>query len=273
MKKYLNVLCGILCLASCASGDIEIADMPADDLYNLAWEDLEKTKYARAAAEFEKVEVDHPYSQWAVKAKLMGAYAHYKNEKYDDAILALDRFIKYHPGNKDAAYAYYLKGICYYDQISSADKDQSDTQKAEEVFTRLIALYPDSKYAEDARQKIKLTEDYKAGQEMNIGRYYLKQNNYLSALNRFNIVLENYQTTVQIEEALYRQVEIYALFGMNNYAEGYYKILRQNYPEGKWTKEAEKVMHKITKTVSEKALPEKSEEKSSGWFSWFGKNK
>ena len=251
MKKIWGIFCGILCLAACSSDKIEIADMPAEDLYNLAWEDLEKTKYAKAAAEFEKVEVDHPYSQWAVKAKLMGAYAYYKNEKYDDAILALDRFIKYHPGNKDAPYAYYLKGICYYDQISTADKDQSDTQKAEETFNYLIALYPDSKYAEDARKKIKLTEDYRAGQEMNIGRYYLKQNNYLSALNRFNIVLENYQTTVQIEEALYRQVEIYALFGMDNYAEGYYKILKQNYPKGKWTKAAKKVMKKIS-TASKK---------------------
>ena len=189
-------------------------------------------------------------------------------------MLALDRFIKYHPGNKDTAYAYYLKGMCYYDQISTADKDQADTEKAEEAFNRLIMLYPNSEYAADARKKINLTEDYKAGQEMIIGRYYLNNGNYLSALNRFNVVLENYQTTVQIEEALYRQVEIYGVLGLNKYAAGYYKILQNNYPDGVWTAKAAKVMEKISKTSAKKAKTPKpaaevKEETSSSWFGWF----
>jgi len=252
MRKYILVLCGICLLSACAGDKVDLADLSAEDLYNKAWEDLNATKYSKAAEEFERLEVDHPYSQWAVKAKLMGAYAYYKDEKYDDAVMALDRFLKYHPGNKDAAYAYYLRGICYYDQITSADKDQGDTMRAEDTFNRLIMLYPESKYAEDARKKIKLTKDYQAGQEMIVGRYYLRDGNYLSALNRFNVVLENYQTTIQIEEALYRQVEIYAILGLERYANGYYKILKDNYPNGKWTDEARKVMDKInseTKTV------------------------
>jgi outer membrane protein assembly factor BamD len=175
----------------------------------------------------------------------MSAFAYYKDEKYDDAIIAADRFLKYHPGNKDAAYALYLKGICYYDQITASDKDQGDTQKAEEAFQYLITLFPNTPYAEDARNKINLTEDYKAGQEMVVGRFYLNEGNYLSALNRFNVVLEEYQTTIQIEEALYREVEIYAILGMNQYADGYYKILLKNYPEGKWTAKAAKVMERI----------------------------
>ncbi len=205
----------------------------------------------------------------------MGAYAYYKNEDYDDAVLALDRFIKYHPGNKDVAYAYYLKGMCYYNQISSADKDQADTEKAEEAFNRLIMLFPNSEYAADARKKVNLTEDYKAGQEMIIGRYYLNNGNYLSALNRFNVVLENYQTTVQIEEALYRQVEIYGILGLNKYAAGYYKILHNNYPDGIWTAKASKVMEKINKApvkkteTPKKEAEEVKEETSSSWFSWF----
>lgn len=253
MKKLYGLLCLVLLLAGCASDKNVSDNMSAEDLYNQAYEDLEATRYQKAAEGFEKVETDHPYSKWAVKAKLMGAYAYYKDEKYDDAILAADRFITYHPGNKDAPYAYYLKGMCYYDQISAADKDQGDTEKAEETFRRLIALYPNSKYAKDAEQKINLTEDYRAGQEMIIGRYYLKNNNYLSALNRFNVVLENYQTTIQIEEALYREVEIYAIFGMNKYADGYYKILKQNYPDGQWTAKAEKIMQKINQK-GEKAI-------------------
>lgn len=273
MKKFYGVLT-VLLLAGCAA-DKAPSDLPVENLYNNAFDDLQKTKYKKAAEEFEQVEIEHPYSQWAVKAKLMGAYAYYKNEDYDDAVLALDRFIKYHPGNKDAAYAYYLKGMCYYDQISSADKDQADTEKAEEAFNRLIMLYPDSEYAADARKKVNLTADYKAGQEMIIGRYYLNNGNYLSALNRFNVVLENYQTTVQIEEALYRQVEIYGILGLNKYAAGYYKILQNNYPDGIWTAKAAKVMEKISKAPAKKVeTPKKEvedakEETSSSWFSWF----
>ena len=276
MKKIYGLLT-VLLLAGCAA-DKAPSDLPVENLYNNAFDDLQKTKYKKAAEEFEQVEIEHPYSQWAVKAKLMGAYAYYKNEDYDDAVLALDRFIKYHPGNKDVAYAYYLKGMCYYDQISSADRDQADTEKAEEAFNRLIMLFPDSEYAADARKKVNLTEDYKAGQEMIIGRYYLNNGNYLSALNRFNVVLENYQTTVQIEEALYRQVEIYGILGLNKYAAGYYKILHNNYPDGVWTAKAAKVMEKINKAHVKKAeapkkeaeeVKEVKEETSSSWFSWF----
>ena len=252
MKKVFALLGLTLIFTACASDKEEWDNMSAEDLYNVSWENLEKTKYEKAASGFEKVETDHPYSKWAVKSKLMSAYSYYKNEKYDDAILALDRFIKYHPGNKDVAYAYYLKGMCYYDRITTADKDQGDTAKAEDTFRLLIELFPDSKYAADARQKIKLTEDYQAGQEMNIARFYLYDGNYLSALNRFNSVLENYQTTIQIEEALYREVEIYAIFGMDKYADGYYKILRDNYPEGKWTKKAEKIMKGLQKNSKKK---------------------
>ena len=272
MKKFYGVLAALL-LTGCAA-DKAPSDLPVENLYNNAFDDLQKTKYKKAAEEFEQVEIEHPYSQWAVKAKLMGAYAYYKNEDYDDAVLALDRFIKYHPGNKDVAYAYYLKGMCYYNQISSADKDQADTEKAEEAFNRLIMLFPNSEYAADARKKVNLTEDYKAGQEMIIGRYYLNNGNYLSALNRFNVVLENYQTTVQIEEALYRQVEIYGILGLNKYAAGYYKILQNNYPDGVWTAKAAKVMEKIgnapvKKAEAPKAAEEVKEETSGSWFSWF----
>ena len=273
MKKFYGVL-AVLLLAGCAA-DKTPSDLPVENLYNNAFDDLQKTKYKKAAEEFEQVEIEHPYSQWAVKAKLMGAYAYYKNEDYDDAVLALDRFIKYHPGNKDVAYAYYLKGMCYYNQISSADKDQADTEKAEEAFNRLILLFPNSEYAADARKKVNLTEDYKAGQEMIIGRYYLNNGNYLSALNRFNVVLENYQTTVQIEEALYRQVEIYGILGLNKYAAGYYKILHNNYPDGMWTAKAAKVMDKIGNSSIKKEVAPKKEveevkvETSGSWFNWF----
>ncbi len=282
MKKIYGILLAILMFGGCAS-DIDMDSMSAEELYDMAYENLGATKYAKAAEMFEKVETDHPYSRWAVKSKLMGAFAHYKDEKYDEAIMAVDRFIKYHPGNKDVPYALYLKGMCYYDQISSADKDQGDTALAAETFARLIVMFPDSKYAKDAAGKMNLTEDYKAGQEMIIGRYYLNEGNYLSALNRFNVILEEYQTTIQIEEALYREVEIYAILGLNNYANGYYNILKNNYPEGKWTAKASKIMEKIgtgkqapqTDLIDTKAETateiEEDKAKKKGWFGgWFG---
>ena len=143
-----------------------------------------------------------PYSKWAHKDKLMGASAYYKDQKYDDAILSLDRFIKYPPGNQDTPYAYYLKALCYYEQIVTVDKDQSNTAKAKEAFEQVINRFPDSEYAQDAKLKIDLTNDHLAGKEMEVGRYYLKQKNYLSALNRFSVVVNEYQTTSHIEEAL-----------------------------------------------------------------------
>ena len=278
MKKYYAALGAFLLLTAC-SNKVDLEAMSAEEIYNYAMDEMEKTRYAKAETAFEALETDHPYSQWAVRAKLMSAYAYYKDEKYDEAVMAVDRFIKYHPGNKDVPYALYLKGMCYYDQISAADKDQGNTQKAAETFALLMVMYPESEYAKDAAGKMNLTEDYKAGQEMIVGRYYLHEGNYLSALNRFNVVLENYQKTIQIEEALYREVEIYAIFGLNNYANGYFKILKKNYPEGKWTAKAEKIMKKIgvevqpSKKVAKpkEEQPQKVEEESKGWFSgWFG---
>ncbi len=239
MKKTALGL--LFLLAACATSTPDMSNMSAEELYNKGYDELERTAWSRAAASFEKVELEHPYSQWATKAKLMGAYAYYKDEKYDDAILSLDRFIRYHPGNKDIAYAYYMKGLCYYDQIVGSEKDQEITTKAKEAFNQVIVRFPNSKYAVDAKQKLVLIEDHLAGQEMEIGRFYLSQKNYLSALNRFSAVVNNYQTTPQIEEALYRLVEIYTILGLNDEASDTLKVLGHNYPDSKWCQMALKL--------------------------------
>lgn len=247
MKKisgFFALFLGLSLLSACSSTKDIKENQSAEELYNQAYKDLNKTSYAKAAETFEKVELEHPYSKWATKAKLMGAYAYYKDQKYDDAIISLDRFIKYHPGNKDAPYAYYLKALCYYEQITTVDKDQSNTQKALEALEQVINRFPDSKYAQDARLKIDLTRDHLAGKEMEVGRYYLGQNNYLSALNRFSTVVNNYQTTSHIEEALYRQVEIYTILGLNAEAENAKKVLGYNYPDSIWYKKALKISPK-----------------------------
>lgn len=241
MRKIL--ICGLvaLFLSACATKKEE-PSKSAEDLYKEGYQYMLKTSWDKAAETFEKLEIEHPYSRWAVKAKLMGAYAHYKNKDYDDAVMSLDRFIKYHPGNKDAVYAYYMKGRCYYDQINPADKDQSNTVKAQDAFQQLILLYPQSAYAVDASHKMNLVLDHLAGQEMEIGRYYLKNKNYLSALNRFNAVVKNYQATPQIEEAFYRVVEVYTILGMNTEALGSVKTMQSNYPQSPWTAKAENLV-------------------------------
>jgi len=238
MKKLLVIFLSVYLTVSCASKKEDTSLLSAETLYTKAYKRLNKNDYEKAAEYFEKVEVEHPYSKWAVKSKLMGAYAYYKNNKYDDAIMALDRFIKYHPGNKDIAYAYYLRGICYYDQINDAKKDQTAARQAYDALSEVVYMFDETKYAADAKNKMKLALDHEAAHEMNIGRFYLKNKNYLSALNRFDVVVQKYQTTVHIEEALYREVEIYELLGLKNEAKRVFKVLELNYPESKWNQKA-----------------------------------
>ena len=244
MKKHiLWLLVLVLALGGCGTTPEETESVKtAEQLYNTGYKQLEKTSYAKAAETFEQIELEHPYSKWAVKAKLMGAYAYYKDQKYDDAVLSLNRFIKYHPGNKDIAYAYYMKGLCYYEQIVGVEKDQNNTKLALQAFRQVIARFPGTEYAQDAKVKMDLIFDHLAGQEMEIGRYYLKQKNYLSALNRFSVVVNRFQTTPQIEEALYRQVEIYKILGLNKEAEDAAKVLDHNYPDSKWNRAAQKLL-------------------------------
>lgn len=244
MKKPFLLVCALAVmgmLAACSSTPENEPVPTAEELYNTGYKQLNKTAYVKAAETFEKIELEHPYSKWATKAKLMGAYAYYKDQKYDDAILSLDRFIKFHPGNKDIAYAYYMKGLCYYEQIVGVEKDQENTQMALDAFNQVIVRFPDTDYAQDARLKLDLIYDHLAGQEMEIGRYYLSQKNYLSALNRFSQVVNHYQTTGQIEEALYRQVEVYKILGLNKESSDALKVLGHNYPQSKWYKDALKL--------------------------------
>lgn len=242
MKRlfYILPVISFLFLSSCATQQETVLSENAtvEELYNHAHNYLERTAYQKAAETFDRVEMEHPYSKWATKSKLMSAYSYYKDEKYDDAINALDRFIRLHPGNKDIAYAYYLRGVCFYDQIAPSQKEQSATKDAYDSFTQVITMFPDSEYAKDAKAKMALIEDHLAGHEMNVGRYYLFNKEYISALNRFSTVTEEYQTTSQIEEALYREVEIYTILGLSAEAKKKEEVLRNNYPNGKWTKMA-----------------------------------
>jgi len=229
----------LFALAACGGSKNEVyVEKPVDDLYNKAMDALVEENFATAAKNFDQVESQHPYSVWATKAQLMQVYAQYEAGNYNDAVIAADRFIQLHPGNRDVAYAYYLKAICYYMQIVDVGRDQKLTELALKALDDIVRRFPDSKYARDAKLKLDFTRDHLAGKEMEIGRYYLKRAEYLAAMNRFKRVVDNYQTTTHIPEALERLVECDLALGLTAEAKANAAVLGYNYPGSQWYRDA-----------------------------------
>lgn len=214
----------------------------AETLYQEADELLDQQKYRSAINKFQEVERQYPYSKWSTKAQMMAAYAAYEEDSYDEAILSLERFVELHPGNEDVDYAYYLKAMAYYEQISDVARDQKITKKALKSFDTLITRFPNSKYARDSRMKRDLTLDHLAGKEMEIGRYYLNRNQINASLNRFRTVVKDYQTTTHIPEALHRLVEGYLTLGLRTEAQRVAAVLGHNYPGSKWYEDSYKIL-------------------------------
>jgi outer membrane protein assembly factor BamD len=257
-----------LTLASCSSVKKNTyVEQPVDVLYNNAMDLLAQKNYAKAADTFDQVEQQHPYSVWATRAQLMSAYALYQASRYDDSIVAADRYIQLHPGNRDVAYAYYLKALDYYIQIEDVGRDQEYTEKALQALQEVIRRFPNTPYARDARLKIDLARDHLAGKEMAIGRWYEKQGYYLAALNRFKAVVQNYQTTTHTPEALERMTECYLALGLKNEARRTAAVLGYNYPGSAW------YAHTYTlvtgKEVAENGKMPAADGKNNE--SWFGK--
>lgn len=212
----------------------EYVEKPVEDLYNTAMDSLLVSDYDESARLFDEVERQHPYSVWASKAQLMAAYAYYQNNAYDEAIVALDRFIQLHPGNRDVSYAYYLRAICFYEQISDVKRDQKMTEEALAALQEVVRRFPDSRYSRDATLKMDLARDHLAGKHMSIGRFYQEQSEYLAAINRFRIVIEEYQTTTHVPEALHRLVESYLAIGVIDEAQATAAVLGYNFPGSDW---------------------------------------
>ena len=227
--------CATIALAGCSADEEEVyVERPVEDLYNAALDDLAAGEYDLSRVGFEEVDRQHPYSVWATKAQLMTAFSAYQQGDYDEAIVALDRFIELHPGNPDAAYAYYLKGLCYYEQIADVTRDQRITQLALASLEDVVTRFPGTDYARDAALKIDLARDHLAGKEMEIGRYYLNQEQYTAAINRFRAVIENFQTTSHVPEALHRIAEAYTALGLVGEAQQVAAVLGHNYPGSVW---------------------------------------
>jgi outer membrane protein assembly factor BamD len=235
LLRWLGVAALMCILAACGGSKKDVyVEKPVDDLYNKAMDEMVEERFAAAAKTFDEVESQHPYSVWATKGQIMAAYAEYEAGNYGEAVIAADRFIQLHPGHRDVAYAYYLKAISYYVQITDVGRDQKITEQALKALDDVVRRFPDSKYARDAKLKLDFTRDHLAGKEMEIGRYYLRRGQYLAAMNRFKRVVDNYQTTTHVPEALERLVECDLALGLSDEAKANAAVLGYNYPGSEW---------------------------------------
>lgn len=246
-------------IAGCASGAGKRADLPyvardVGTLYTTAKDRLDRGQYKLAAALFDEVERQHPYSVWARRAQLMGAFAYYLDKNYTQSIQSAQRFLAVHPGNRDAPYAYYLIALSYYEQVSDVTRDQKITQQALDSLSELNRRYPNTRYAADARLKIDLVRDHLAGKEMEVGRYYQVRGQWLASIIRFRSVIDQYQTTTHTPEALMRLTESYLALGVKDEAKKAAAVLGANYPGTEWYERAYELVQKHGEPVPVPAL-------------------
>lgn len=259
-RRLMALLSGILLLGlvACSDDPPEYVERPVEELYNEAMDMLEVRNFEGAILAFEEVDRQHPYSVWATKAQLMSAYVNYRADRYDESIIALDRFIELHPGNRDIAYAYYLRAISYYEQIVDVGRDQKITRLALDSLQNVVRRFPNTEYARDAQLKVDLTQDHLAGKEMAIGRYYQRKDEHLAAINRFTTVIRGYETTTHVPEALHRLVESYVALGIRPEAERTASVLGYNFPGSDWYANSYALLEGINL----------DEPESNSWLSW-----
>jgi len=235
-------------LAGCSTGgqktDTKFIARDVNTLYNAAKDRLDKKNYAVAAALFDEVERQHPFSPWSRRAQLMSAFSYYLDGKYDESIRSSSRFLSIHPGNKDAPYAYYLIALCHYERISDVTRDQKTTSNALASLGEVQRRYPNTRYAADAGLKIDLVRDHLAGKEMEIGRFYQRRSLWLASVLRFREVVDKFDTTTHTPEALYRLTESYLALGVLDEAKRSAAVLGSNYPGDEWYEKAFELMQK-----------------------------
>ncbi len=227
----------MLGLAACNSTPKEediVIEGSVEDLYNRGTDLLEAQNYKEAARFYNEVDRQHPYSTWASRAQLMAAYSYYKEREYETALAALNRFIRLHPSHRDIAYAYYLKALCSFEQVRDVKRDQSPSEEALKSFDEVVKRFPDTRYAQDARNKMVLVQDHLAGAELDVGRWYQRRGRYLAAINRYKVVVDKYQTSRQVPEALHRMTESYTALGLTDEARRVASVLGANYPSSEW---------------------------------------
>lgn len=241
------------------------------EIYNGAVQKLDDGEFKLAAEAFDEVTRQHPYSDLSQKAQVMEAFAHYRGQKYDNVIASLEAFVGLHPAHPDVPYALYLTGLSYYEQLSPPTRDQDDTMRSLRTFNELVTRFPNTSYAKDAKARIILLRDVLASKSMEIGHYYMSQRAYQAAINRFQEVVERYQTTRHVEEALFRVVECYIAMGIHDPAVNTAAVLGHNYPGSEWYKEAYDLLKgdkeaklKSHKPQSQKAMDAKNNPYAAG---------
>lgn len=230
--------CMLAACSSSKSAEKLLNPDPPDKMYAIADALLTRGRYEDAAQKFEELDRDHPYSPEARRAIVMSAFAYYKAAKFPEAIATAKRYTTMHPGTKEAPFAHHIIASSYFDDINGPNRDQGNTRKALAEFKTLISRYPESQYAKGAENKIRLCEDSLAAQEMYVGLQYLKNKQWLGAKNRFEVVVREYQTTVHVEEALMRLVEVNMAIGIVHEAQNAAAVLGHNFPNSPWYKDA-----------------------------------
>ena len=249
-KKFIIFTC-IIILSSCGGGKEKVSiieeediDLQMVDAFRKGYEALQDGDVLFAAKKFNEAELLYPQSIWAPKSSLMAAYAYYSQDYYFDAIIELKRFIKTYPNDKNISYAHFLLGMCFYENIIDEKKDIEPLIKAKDKFNFIVKTYPDTDFALDAKFKLELIKDLMAAKEMYIGRYYIKKEKWIAAINRFKTVVNDYDTTVYIEEALHRLVEIHYKLGLKAESEKYAQLLGYNYQSSEWYSETYSLFNK-----------------------------
>ena len=224
-------------LTGCAgTEDFVVTELPLVDIYTSAYEEFNEENYEQAAADFLKAETQYPASPWAADALIMAAYSQYMDGDFPGAILATDRFMRFHPGHKDVPYVMYLRGMCYYRQVSDVRREPGMSAYALQQFQALVKRFPRSPYAKNAENKIVILKNYIAGKVMYSARNDMKKENWASAINRLQSVVTDAQETVMTAEAMYRLTECYTAIGLPEQADGYAQMLKLNFPDNEWTK-------------------------------------
>ena len=266
MKYFVNILIILifLFLNSCSNDKKKIDIIEEEDIelqmidsYKEGIKALVEGDVLFAAKKFNEAELVYPQSDWAPKSALMSAYSYYIQDYYGDAIFELNRFIKTYPKDLRLSYAHFLLGMCYYEQIVDEKKDLGPILKAKEKFNYILKNYPDTDFALDARFKLDLINDISASKEMYIGKYYVKKKKWIPAINRFKTIVNNYETTVYVEEALFRLVEIYYLLGLTDESQKYAKLLGYNYLSSRWYKESYRIFNRNYESPREKIKKKK----------------
>ena len=238
MKKLFAIFGATAMLGACAgTPDTEIVvQQPLNEIYKKAYDEFNDENYEIAATEFAKAESQYPASPWAADALIMSAYSHYMDEDFAGAIMAADRFMRFHPGHKDVPYVLYLRGMCYYRQVSDVRREPGMSAYALQQFQNLVERFPRSPYAKNAENKIMILKNYIAGKVMFSARNDMKRENWPSAISHLQQVVETAQETVMTPEAMYRLTECYTAIGLPEQANGYSQMLKLNFPDNEWTK-------------------------------------